>query len=323
CRRQAHDAELRMQGGERIIGDLRPRGGCSGQERRLPSVGQSHQPRIGDQFQPQPDPQLLARPALGEFARGAVGRGLEVGVAESPVTPPQQRDPLPCHIQIGQHRLPVVGEHLGAERHLDHDVLRAGAGPVRAGAVAALRGAEVLRVAEVDQGVQVLRGLEDDVAALAAVAAVRSAELDELLPPERDHAIAAIPGAQIDLGLVKEFHGALPTETGASLRRPPPGLNVQVAYSAARGSGLTEIWTRPWDFVANSTLPSTSAKMVWSRPRPTLAPGYHLVPRWRTRMLPAMTLSPPNFLMPRRRPSVSRPFRDDPPAFLCAMVGYS
>ena len=38
------------------------------------------------------------------------------------------------------------------------------------------------------------------------------------------------------------------------------------------------------------TLPSISAKIVWSRPRPTLLPGCHLVPRWRTRMLPATTL---------------------------------
>src|SRR5690606_26933513 len=38
-------------------------------------------------------------------------------------------------------------------------------------------------------------------------------------------------------------------------------------------------------------------------------------------MLPAVTASPPNFLTPRRRPAVSRPLRDEPPAFLCAMAG--
>src|ERR1700676_4949126 len=36
-------------------------------------------------------------------------------------------------------------------------------------------------------------------------------------------------------------------------------------------------------------------------------------------MLPASTLSPPNRLTPSRRPAESRPFRDDPPAFLWAM----
>src|SRR6188768_4243628 len=36
-------------------------------------------------------------------------------------------------------------------------------------------------------------------------------------------------------------------------------------------------------------------------------------------MLPAITASPPNFLTPRRRPAVSRPLREEPPAFLCAI----
>src|SRR5271165_397433 len=37
-------------------------------------------------------------------------------------------------------------------------------------------------------------------------------------------------------------------------------------------------------------------------------------------MLPATTAWPPDFLMPRRRPSVSRPLREEPPAFLCAIA---
>src|SRR6266446_10649640 len=36
-------------------------------------------------------------------------------------------------------------------------------------------------------------------------------------------------------------------------------------------------------------------------------------------MFPGMTISPPNFLTPSRRPRLSRPLRDEPPAFLCAI----
>src|SRR5262245_21031576 len=36
-------------------------------------------------------------------------------------------------------------------------------------------------------------------------------------------------------------------------------------------------------------------------------------------MLPASTFSPPNFFTRRRRPAESRPLRDEPPAFLCAI----
>src|SRR4051794_38231453 len=39
-------------------------------------------------------------------------------------------------------------------------------------------------------------------------------------------------------------------------------------------------------------------------------------------MLPARTFSPPNFFTPRRLLSLSRPLRDEPPAFLCAMSNY-
>src|ERR1700745_3105712 len=37
-------------------------------------------------------------------------------------------------------------------------------------------------------------------------------------------------------------------------------------------------------------------------------------------MLPARTICPPYIFTPRRRPAESRPLRDDPPAFLWAMV---
>src|SRR5713101_8746097 len=52
---------------------------------------------------------------------------------------------------------------------------------------------------------------------------------------------------------------------------------------------------------------------------PTRSPGWNLVPRWRTMMLPGTTISPPYFLTPSRRPRLSRPLREEPPAFLCAI----
>src|SRR5260221_9635224 len=52
----------------------------------------------------------------------------------------------------------------------------------------------------------------------------------------------------------------------------------------------------------------------------TFLPAWYLVPRWRMMMLPGTTVWPPNFLTPRRRPRESRPLREEPPAFLCAIV---
>ncbi len=64
----------------------------------------------------------------------------------------------------------------------------------------------VLLVAEIDQRVETIDGFDPDIAAATAIAAVRSAEFDEFLPPEGNAACAAIAGADIDLGFVEEFH---------------------------------------------------------------------------------------------------------------------
>src|SRR6266851_366652 len=37
-------------------------------------------------------------------------------------------------------------------------------------------------------------------------------------------------------------------------------------------------------------------------------------------MLPGITISPPYFLTPSRLPALSRPLREEPPAFLCAIL---
>src|SRR4029077_11261025 len=66
----------------------------------------------------------------------------------------------------------------------------------------------MLLVAIVDQRVEAVDGGDDHVAAAAAIAAVRPAELDELLAPERHAAVAAVARADIDLGLIKKFHDA-------------------------------------------------------------------------------------------------------------------
>jgi hypothetical protein len=50
----------------------------------------------------------------------------------------------------------------------------------------------------------------------------------------------------------------------------------------------------------------------------TLSPGWNLVPRCRTIILPGMTSWPPNFLTPRRRPAESLPLRVEPPDFFVA-----
>ncbi len=117
--------------------------------------------------------------------------------------------------EVGEDILLVVVEDLGADRDPDDEVPAAGAGLVAAGAALAARRLEMLGVAEVDQRVEALDRLEDDVAALAAIAAVGAAIFDIFLAPEADRAGAAGAGADEDLGLVEEMHRAHLGTSGA------------------------------------------------------------------------------------------------------------
>ena len=204
---QADDAELRVQGGEGVVGDFRPGGGDDGEEGGLAGIGQADKPDIGDEFQPQPDPAFLTRPAFVGAAGGAVGGGFEMGVAEAAIAAFEQYDAFAGGVEVGQHGFLIVVEDLGADGHFDHHVVRAGAGHIGARAVAAFAGAEMLGVAEVDQGVEVGHRLKDDVPAAPAHAAIGATVFDEAFTPEGDDAVAAVAGAEIDFGLVEELHG--------------------------------------------------------------------------------------------------------------------
>ena len=86
--------------------------------------------------------------------------------------------------------------------------LAVGAVAQRALAVPAAAGAEVRGALEDLQVAQVVVAAEHDVAAAAAVAAVRTALGHVRLAPERDGAVAPRAAAHLDLGLVGEHEAA-------------------------------------------------------------------------------------------------------------------
>src|SRR3546814_14091944 len=108
--------------------------------------------------------------------------------------------------EVGKHRFLVFVQDLRSDRHLDHQILAARAGAVRAcAAMTALR-PEMLGVAEINEGVQPFHRFEDDIAALAAVAAVRSAIFDELFTATGNRPRAAGAGTDADFRLVTKKH---------------------------------------------------------------------------------------------------------------------
>ena len=223
CIIEPHHPELGMQCGERVVGDFRPGVRQAGKQRRFASIGQADETGIGDQFQPQPDPQLLAGPPRIGAARRLVGRALEMCVAEAAIAAAQQHDTLARAGEIGKHGFLVVLHDLRPDRHPQHEVATLGAGAVSPGASTPVLRPEMLPVTVIDQRVEIIESMENDVAALAALAAIGSAEFDEFLAAEAHRAPPAITALQVDLALVEEFHGLVDgKEKGEQPGRPPP-----------------------------------------------------------------------------------------------------
>jgi hypothetical protein len=157
----------------------------------------------------------------GEARVGAawrpVGRRFESGIAAAAVAALGEHDALARLGEIGDQRLAVDLENLGTDRDAQHGIGAGRAAAVLAHAVAAVLGLEVLLVAIVDQRVEALDRDRNDIAAAAAIAAVRATELDELLAPETDAAGAAVAALDVDLGLIEELHRLPPDRS--------PGFN--------------------------------------------------------------------------------------------------
>src|SRR5690349_164936 len=142
--------------------------------------------------------------------------------------------------EVGEQRLPVLLIDLCADRHLQHDILAAGAVAVLAHAVLAALRLEVLLVAVVDQRIEAIDRLDHHVAAFAAVAAVRAAELDELLAAKRHTAVSARAGRDINLGFIEEFHATFAFNALYSGEDPSFKMTFQNS-AAARSANLAGI----------------------------------------------------------------------------------
>lgn len=181
------------------VRDGRQKGGFAG-------IGQAQKPGIRNQLQPQPDRALHAfLPRIGPVRR-AVGGGFELQVAPAPIAALGNTDPLARLGQIGNHGFLVLIDDFGAQGHLHHDVIAGLAGFLAAHAGLAGFGKEMLLIAIVDERVQPLDRLDPDRTAMAAVAAIRPAEFDEFLAPERHAARPTAARADIDFGKVEELH---------------------------------------------------------------------------------------------------------------------
>ena len=236
-----HDAELWFQRREGVIGDFRPRMADRGEEGRFAGVGQPDKTGVGDQLQAQPDPSLAARPAGIGAARRAIGRALVMRIAEPAVAALQKDEPLAGTGEISEHQAVIFIHDLGADRNPQNQIFAVGAGPLAAGTGPAVLRPKMLPISVIDQRIEVLGRDKDDVAAFAAIAAVRPAELDKLFAAKAHRAAPAVTALQVDLALIEELHvhklkGEQP---GRSPLAPSSSGNGYSAASAGGGAGGT------------------------------------------------------------------------------------
>jgi hypothetical protein len=196
-------AQVGLEGGEGIVGDLRPGSGHSCDEGGLAGVRHPHQGDVGDQRQLEVVPLLVADLALLGEGRGTPPVGEEPGVA---ATAPTALGRLPAGSgdhQVGKDR-PVAVQDPGPHRHGDLEVGSPGPVLLLATAVPAVTGSAVGVVTEGEERGVVGRRHQPHVATSSAVAAVGPTAVNMRLAPERHRAGSTVAGLDVDLRLVDE-----------------------------------------------------------------------------------------------------------------------
>ena len=316
--RELHHPKVGFEGSEGVVGNLRAGGRDARNEGGLAGVGETDQAHVGQEFQFEAEAFLIAGAAGFVLGGRLVGGGGEARVALAAFAAARHRE---AFAGLGEIVEALAGGFVvdhGADGHLDVERAALGAGPLAALAVTAALGLVLGVEAELEQGVLVDGGDQHDVAAAAAIAAARPAARDEFLTAEGQASVAAVARFYQNSRFVDE-HGKKPPapfETGGLVEknRLADG-SACPTYSTAVMLTNLPIWPRS----LNSTTPVTLANSVSSLPQPTLRPGLILVPRCRTMMEPPGTSWPPKTFTPRRCAWESRPFRELPKPFLCAM----
>ena len=173
----------------------------------LPTLGKPEQSHVRHHLELEAQRAPLPRlPGLGA-PRSAIDGRREVLVASTAVASCGDHESISGSRELAQSLLAVGVEDDGAERDPHLGVPSRVAVAVLALTVFAALGAHRAQVTHVLQRAQSRIGDQDYVSAVAAVAPCGPAERYELLPAERDDAVAAVAGLDLDRALVDEPHG--------------------------------------------------------------------------------------------------------------------
>ena len=198
-------AEVGHQSREVVVCNLRARRRDHAQQRGLSDIREADQTDIGQQLQLKDNVALDPRQTRLGKTRCLTRRRCKMRVAPAAVAALCRDIRL-----VIRHILHDLSGFLVADdraaRHADDEVRAVLALAALAAARLAGRRDILFLVAEVQKRRQIVIHLEDDRAAAAAVAAVRTALRNELLAAEASGTIAAFAALNFDIGFVDEFH---------------------------------------------------------------------------------------------------------------------
>ncbi len=215
-----HHTKVRFEGGERIIGNLRPGRRDDRNERRLAHVRISYQSNVGEQFQLQAEVALFTRTSFFMLARRLVRGSGELGVAASAASAARDHDTFIGVRKIVDLLACILVVNDRAHRHLQDNSFTVAASFLVALAMASALGLVFRIETEMNQGIVAFARFHPDVAALAAVAARRPAPGDKLLAPERHAAVAAVPSLDSDFGFIDKHDVYALMQFRAATKKP-------------------------------------------------------------------------------------------------------
>ena len=197
---------MRCERCEGIIGNFRPGGRDTRNERGFPHIGKTDQADISQQFELHLQLPFLAIHALLREAGGLMCGRFEVSVAFSADAAFGCYEDLSGFGQVGQNFSGFKVFDDGSRRNNYDQVFRAAPGSVVAGAMPAVFGKLMLLVFQIQQGMVASVCTDNDITALAAVSAVGSAFGNKLFPPETYAACSAVSTPHIYLCFVNKLH---------------------------------------------------------------------------------------------------------------------
>jgi len=202
--RQRDHAEVRLEGGERIVGDFRPRGRDHREQGALAGVWLAEQAHVGDQLEHQLEGLVLAELPRFPLPWRLMRRRRELRVAASGATTLGNEQFVAGGDQLAQQRSGAGIPDFGARRHGQEEIHSGSARHLFAFPVLATFRLPFGAVPVVEQRREVGVGPHEDAAAGAAVAAVRSALGDELFSSERTRTRPAGAAPHVDDGAINE-----------------------------------------------------------------------------------------------------------------------